>query len=149
MDFTEYRSNPLNRIIGLSVILALGFLLVVLAGIQGNWFPIIDGIVFAAAHLPAAITKAVATSSDYDFSFDPASGSSANVAVEAGQFISAFLVVTGLYLPVMLHHLHILSKTAMILTIIGGVLIYGTVYTFSSYFDPHEEEDEVGNMSTI
>ncbi|KAG7192380.1 uncharacterized protein KQ657_001779 [Scheffersomyces spartinae] len=149
MNFNEYRSNPLNRIIGLSVILAFGFLLVVLACIQGNWFPIIDGLIFASAHLPAGITKALAASVDYDFTFDPASGNSANFAVEAGQFISAFLVITGLYLPILLYHLHILSHIAMYLTILGGMLIYGTIYTFSSYFDPQEEEDDVGNMANI
>ena len=55
--FSYLQKNPLNKIIGLSVILSVGFLLVILAGIYGNWFPIIIGIIFAVAHLPVAITK--------------------------------------------------------------------------------------------
>ncbi|CUM54111.1 uncharacterized protein AC631_04750 [Debaryomyces fabryi] len=141
---TSSKDNPLNKIIGLSVVLSMGFLLVVLAGIYGNWFPIINGVIFAIAHLPVAITKAIADSNDYDFSFDPVSSSRGSVLKEFGQFTSAFLVVTGFYLPILLHHSHILTKVAMILTIIGGSLIYGTVFKFSLYFDEsedHEAED--------
>lgn len=132
-------SNPLNRIIGLSVVLSMGFLLVVLAAVYGNWFPIVDGVIFAVAHIPSAVTKAL-VSLDYDFSLE---SSSTNVVAEVGQFLLAFLVVTGFYLPVLLHHLLILTRTAMVLTIIGGSLIYGTVYTFSLYFDEAEELEDV------
>lgn len=142
----SFKSNPLNKIIGLSIVLSMGFLLVVLAGVYGNWFPIINGIIFAVAHLPAAISKAISDSSDYDFNFDPASSTTGNVLKEIGQFLSAFLVVTGFYLPILLHHSLILTKTAMILTIIGGSLIYGTVYTFSLYFDESDNTDEVDDL---
>lgn len=142
MNSTEsFKGNPLNKIIGLSIILSMGFLLVVLAGVNGNWYPIINGIIAAIAHLPVVITKALSDSSDYDFNFDPATSSQGNFIKEAGQFISAFLVVSGVSLPILLHHSLILTKTATVLTIIGGALIYGTVYTFSLYFD--ESEDEV------
>lgn len=143
---TSLKGNPLNKIIGLSIVLSMGFLLVVLAGIYGNWFPIINGIIFAIAHLPAAITKAVSSSLDYDFNFDPASSSQGDVIKEIGQFLLAFLLVSGFYLPILLHHSLILTKTAMVLTIIGGSLIYGTVYTFSLYFDESEDSNEVDDL---
>lgn len=143
---TSFKGNPLNKIIGLSIVLSMGFLLVVLAGIYGNWFPIINGIIFAIAHLPAAITKAVSSSLDYDFNFDPASSSHGDVIKEIGQFLLAFLLVSGFYLPILLHHSLILTKTAMVLTIIGGSLIYGTVYTFSLYFDESEDSNEVDDL---
>lgn len=135
-------SNPLNKIIGLSVVLSMGFLLVILAGINGNWFPIVDGIIFAVAYLPVAVTKG---GNEYDFSFDTNSNH-VSVAKELGQWISAFLVVSGVYLPIMLRRSHILTKTAMVLTIIGGVLIYGTVYTFLTYFDEVEEDETLQDM---
>lgn len=142
MNSTEnFSHNPLNKIIGLSIVLSMGFLLVVLAGIYGNWYPIINGIICAVAHLPVAITKALTSSSDYNYNFDPVSLSQGGVLKEIGQFLSAFLVITGIYLPVLLHHSLILTKTAMVLTIIGGGLIYGTVYTFSSYFDEPSEDN--------
>ncbi|KAL6450551.1 LOW QUALITY PROTEIN: VPS55 Vacuolar protein sorting-associated protein 55 [Candida maltosa Xu316] len=139
---TSLQKNPLNKIIGLSVILSVGFLLVILAGIYGNWFPIIIGIIFAVAHLPVAITKNI---SNYDFNFDSTSPNT-NVLVEAGKFLTAFLLVTGVYLPILLHHSLILTRTAMVLTIIGGLLIYGTVYTFSHYFDDPSEDDELADL---
>lgn len=138
--------NPLNKIIGLSVILSMGFLLVILAGINGNWFPIIDGIIFAIAYLPVAITKSIGDS-DYDFNFDPQSLSTrGTVAKEFGQFLSAFLVVTGVYLPIMLRRSHILTKTAAVLTLIGGALIYGTVYTFLTYFEDQDEDETLQDL---
>ncbi|KAK6464339.1 vacuolar protein sorting 55 [Scheffersomyces coipomensis] len=143
---SSFKSNPLNKIIGLSIILSMGFLLVILAGIYGNWFPIIIGILFAVAHLPVVITQAISNSSDYDFNFDPTTSSSTNVVKEFGQFLSAFLLVSGFYLPVILHHSLILTRTAMVLTIVGGGLIYGTVYTFSSFFNDHEDEDEIPDL---
>lgn len=141
----DFKKNPLNKIIGLSVVLSVGFLLVVLAGIYGNWFPIVDGIIFAIAYLPVIITRTAFNLSDYDFNFDPQTTSQTLVIKEFGMFLSAMLLVTGFYLPILLYHSLILTKTAVVLTIIGGVLIYGTVYTFSQVFDTVEEEiDDLG-----
>jgi len=115
------------------------------AGIYGNWFPIIIGIIFAVAHLPVAITKNIASSSDYDFNFDSTTTNSRAI-IEIGQFLTAFLLVSGVYLPILLNHSLILTKTAMVLTIVGGLLIYGTVYTFSHYFDEPQEEDGLADL---
>lgn len=140
----DFKKNPLNKIIGLSVVLSMGFLLVVLAGVYGNWFPIVDGIIFAVAYLPVIITRAAFNLSDYDFNFDPYTTSQTLVIKEFGQFLSAALLVTGFYLPIVLHHSLILTKTAVVLTIVGGVLIYGTVYTFSQVFDIQEDVEDLG-----
>lgn len=137
--------NPLNKIIGLSVVLSMGFLLVVLAGIYGNWFPIVNGLIFAVAYLPVIVTRAAFNLSDYDFNFDPHTTSQTLAIKELGKWLTAFLLVTGFFLPILLHHSHILTKTALILTLIGGVLIYGTVYLFSLAFDgPTEDLEDLG-----
>ena len=143
MNSTSFKNNPLNKIIGLSVVLSMGFLLVVLAGIYGSWSPIVIGIIFAVAHLPVVITKAVTENGDYDFNFDPSS-SLGNLLKEAGQFTLAFLVCSGFYVPVVLHHSNILTRTAMVLTIIGGFLIYSTVYAFSLFFVEGEPDEMDG-----
>lgn len=143
----NFSKNPLNKIIGLSIVLSMGFLLVVLAGIYGNWFPIVDGIIFAVAYLPIVVTRTAFNLSDYDFNFDPSTTSRTLVIKEFGMFISATLLVTGVYLPIILHHSLILTKTAVVLTLIGGFLIYSTVYTFSRAFDsPEEAEDLSGEV---
>lgn len=136
-----FKLNPLNKIIGLSIVLSMGFLLVVLAGIYGNWFPIVIGIIFAVAHIPIIVSNVLSEGyRDYDFNFD-ASSNSPNAGKEIGLFISAVLLMSGLSLPILLHHSHILTTTAMVLTIFGGGLIYGTVYTFSLFFRGEEEEE--------
>lgn len=141
----DFKHNPLNKIIGLSVVLSMGFLLVVLAGIYGNWFPIVDGIIFAVAYLPVIITRTAFNLSDYDFNFDPHTTLHTLAIKELGQFLTAALLVTGFYLPILLHHSLILTQTAVVLTIIGGVLIFGTVVTFSQVFDaPEEDVDDLG-----
>lgn len=141
----DFKKNPLNKIIGLSVVLSMGFLLVVLAAVAGNWFPIVDGLIFAVAYLPVIVTRAAFNLSDYDFNFDPQTTSQTLAIKEVGMFLLAVLLVTGFYLPIILHHSLILSQTAVVLTIIGGVLIFGTVYTFSQVFDvPEEDADDLG-----
>lgn len=142
----EFGKNPLNKIIGLSIVLSMGFLLVVLAGISGNWFPIVDGIIFAIAYLPVIISRVLFNLSDYDFSFDPQTSSRTLAVQELGKFLTAALLVTGFYLPILLHHSHFLTTTAVVLTLLGGSLIYGTVYTFSQAFDnPEESEGDIGS----
>lgn len=139
----NFSKNPLNKIIGLSIVLSMGFLLVVLAGIYGNWFPIVDGIIFAIAYLPIIVTRTAFDLSDYDFNFDPSTTSRTLLVKEFGMFLSAALLVTGVYLPIILHHSLILTKTAVVLTLFGGSLIYGTVYTFSRAFDSAEETEDL------
>lgn len=138
----EFNKNPLNKIIGLSIVLSMGFLLVVLAGVSGNWFPIVDGIIFAVAYLPVIVTRAVFNLSDYDFNFDPQTSSQTLVIQEAGKFTTAALLVTGVYLPILLHHSLILTRAAVVLTLIGGSLIFSTIYLFSQAFEAPEEEAE-------
>lgn len=141
----DFGKNPLNKIIALSVVLSMGFLLVVLAGIYGNWFPIVDGIIFAVAYLPVIITRVIFNLSDYDFNFDPQTSSQTLAVQEFGKFLTAGLLVTGIYLPILLHHSQILTSTAVVLTLIGGGFIFGTVYTFSQAFDgPEDDEGGLG-----
>lgn len=140
----DLRKGPINKIINLAIVLAVGFLLVVLAGIFSNWLTIADGLIFAVAYLPVVITKAVTGLSDYDFNFDPLSNSQALALQEGAQFLTAFLVVSGVSIPILLHHAHTLTTMAMYLTLIGGMLIFSTVYLFSEAFETDEEVDDLG-----
>lgn len=136
--------NPVNKIINLAMVLALGFLLVVLAGIFSNWLSIVDGIIFAIAYIPVVVAKAAASLTDYDFNFDPLSSTLALAVQELAQFLTAFLVVTGISIPMLLHHSKQLSSTALWLTLIGGLLIFATVYLFSEAFEVEEDVDDLG-----
>lgn len=48
------------------------------------------------------------------------------------------MVVTGMALPVLLAHSGIIQIGACVMSIVGGLLIYGTVVSFGMFF---QEED--------
>jgi len=52
-------------------------------------------------------------------------------------FTSANDVIAAL--PVILAHSHIIAIPAMIMCIIGGLLIYGTIISFSMFFQEEQE----------
>ena len=129
--------NPLTKIISLSSILAVGFLFIVLAGaIFGNWLPLIIGILFAFAHIPLVICKSL----NKNGFIDDLSESSTYI-IDFGRWLSSFLLISGFALPILLSHCHIIKFAAMVLTILGGVLIYGTVVYFTSFFDSNDSDE--------
>lgn len=132
--------NPVSKIIGLSSVLALGFLLVVLAAaIWSNWTPIFIAFIFAIAHLPTILTSSPYGYEDSLGGFDD---STRNETADAGKFLEAFLLVSAFSLTFVLHHCHIFTEQATALTLIGGMLIYGTVVTFTSFFDGFGDSDD-------
>lgn len=142
MNLTDFAKNPLNKIIGLSVILSMGFLMVILAAISGNWFPILDGILFGVAYLPVIISRVAWDSSDYDFSFDPLLTSSLAIQ-EMAKFLTALLTTLAFVLPILLHHSKILTTAEVVLTLVGGVLIFRTIYTFSKAFEVEDSGEDL------
>ncbi|GME79456.1 unnamed protein product [[Candida] boidinii] len=136
----QFKINPLTKIIGLSSVLAVGFLFIVLAGaLYGNWLTILVGFIFGVAHVPMLITKY------YNYQFEDYlddTGSAPTDVIDFGKFLSSFLVTTGVAFPTILDHCHVFTHTATVLTIIGGLLIYGTVVTFTTFFDGTSHEDD-------
>ncbi|ODV59520.1 Vps55 family protein [Ascoidea rubescens DSM 1968] len=129
--------NPLTKIISLSSILAVGFLFIVLAGaIFGNWLPIIIGAIFALSHIPLIVCKSL-NSNGY---IDDLSESSTYI-IDFGRWLSSFLLISGFALSILLSHCHIITFSSMVLTIIGGLLIYGTVVYFTSFFDSNQSDE--------
>ena len=59
--------------------------------------------------------------------------------VEFGRFMTGFLVVMGVALPVVLAHCDLIRIPAMAMSIIGGLLIYGTIISFGLFFREQEE----------
>merc|ERR1712000_511914 len=65
--------------------------------------------------------------------------SSGAAVLDLGRFFTGFFVVMGMALPVVLAHSGLIQIEAMIMSIVGGLLIYGTIVSFSMFF--HEEQD--------
>jgi hypothetical protein len=53
---------------------------------------------------------------------------------DMGFFITGFLIVSGLALPIALQQAGSIGISAMIMSIAGGVIIYGSVALYAHYF---------------
>ncbi|KAJ1729521.1 Vacuolar protein sorting-associated protein 55 [Coemansia biformis] len=116
-----------SSIVALSVCLAAGFLLSILScALYGNWWPLLVVFTYALAPAPNAIFGQYVSS-------DPLADVSSSVA-DFGRFLTAVLVVSGFGLPVVLAHAGIIAPTAMAMSIVGGILVYGTIIAYSALF---------------
>jgi len=123
----------LKTIIALSFVLAIGFLLVILSSaLYGNYYPLLVVATYVVAPLPNWICGRAANPED----FMESSGSG---IVDFGRFLTGFLVVMGIALPSLLAHCAIISTSAMVMSIIGGLLIYGTIISFTLFFQEEAE----------
>lgn len=81
---------------------------------------------------------------------------SGNAVLDFGKFCTGFLVVMGIgmrhnlpfhklhslicvALPVILAHSQLIVYPAMVMSIIGGLLIYGTIISFGMFFQEEQE----------
>ncbi|ORY85464.1 vacuolar protein sorting protein 55 [Protomyces lactucae-debilis] len=137
---SSMEGTPMLRlIIVLSFVLACGFLLVILScALWDNWYPLFVVATYLCAPLPNAIAAKVAESDAFGGGGGYGDeGSSA--AVDFGKFLTGILLVTGMALPVMLYHTGEINQAAMIMSICGGGLIYGSIIAYTSFFSPRED----------
>ncbi|WPH04043.1 vacuolar protein sorting 55 superfamily [Acrodontium crateriforme] len=124
----------LKTIIVLSFILAIGFLLVILsAALFKNYLPLLVVATYVLAPVPNWLCGKAQDHDDF-----MAAGNS-NSIVELGRFMTGFMVVMGVALPVVLAHCDLIKIPAMAMSIIGGLLIYGTIISFAMFFQEQEE----------
>jgi len=123
----------LKTIIALSFVLAIGFLLVILSSaLWHNFYPLLVVATYVIAPLPNWICGRAANPDD----FMESSGSG---VLDFGRFLTGFLVVMGIALPALLAHCAIIQISAMVMSIIGGLLIYGTIISFTLFFQEEQE----------
>ncbi|KID91983.1 Vacuolar protein sorting 55 superfamily [Metarhizium guizhouense ARSEF 977] len=123
----------LKTIISLSFVLAVGFLLVILScALYQSYFPLLVVATYIVAPLPNWICSRCANPDDFV-------ESSGAAVLDLGRFLTGFLVVMGMALPVVLAHSDLIRVEAMVMSIVGGLLIYGTIISFSLFF--HEEQE--------
>jgi len=123
----------LKTIIALSFVLAIGFLLVILSSaLYANYYPLLVVATYVLAPLPNAICARCSSPDDF---IDGVG----NGVLDFGRFLTGFFVVMGIALPALLAHSGIIVVPAMVMSIIGGILIYGTIISFTMFFQ--EESD--------
>ncbi|KAK7204579.1 vacuolar protein sorting 55 [Myxozyma melibiosi] len=127
-------ANPLSKIIVLATVLAAGFLLIILScALFDNWLPLLVVGLFLIAPLPNAICEKYAANDDF------MQESSGNAVIDFGRYITGILVVSGLALPCALAHSRVIGLPALFMSITGGLLVYGTIITFTMFFNETEE----------
>ncbi|EME47468.1 hypothetical protein DOTSEDRAFT_146143 [Dothistroma septosporum NZE10] len=123
----------LKTIIVLSFILAIGFLLVILSSaLFKNYLTLLVVATYVVAPVPNWICGKAQQQDDF-------MDNSGNSIVELGRFLTGFLVVMGIALPVVLAHCDQIQIPAMVMSIVGGLLIYGTIISFTMFFREQEE----------
>ncbi|KAH0140414.1 hypothetical protein KCU67_g14858, partial [Aureobasidium melanogenum] len=114
-------------------VLAIGFLLVILSSaLWHNYLPLLVVATYVIAPAPNWICSRAQSSDDF---MDGGS----NAVVELGRFITGFLVVMGVALPIVLAHTGQINVPAAAMSIVGGLLIYSTIISFSLSFREDEE----------
>jgi len=123
----------LKTIISLSFVLAIGFLLVILScALFKQYMPLLVVATYVLAPLPNWICGRCSNPDDFV-------ESSGSAVVDFGRFCTGFLVVMGIALPAVLAHSEIIRIPAMIMSIVGGLLIYGTIISFGMFFQEEQE----------
>ncbi|UQC82473.1 vacuolar protein sorting 55 [Colletotrichum lupini] len=115
----------LKTIIALSFVLAVGFLLVILScALWKVYYPLLVVATYVLAPIPNWVCSRCTNPDD----FGEGSGSA---VLDLGRFCTGFMVVMGIALPIVLAHSDLIQVEAMVMSIIGGLLIYGTIISFS------------------
>ncbi|CAH7688773.1 vacuolar protein sorting 55 [Phakopsora pachyrhizi] len=123
-----------KTIIFLSIVLALGFLLVILScALWGQWLPLLAALTFFISPLPKFLASNC-MGSDYELSADYS-----NVPLETADFFTSMLLTTGVALPLVLAHSDIINQSACYMSIAGGALVYTTITVYSHFFTPTDE----------
>lgn len=65
---------------------------------------------------------------------------SPGAAVDFGHFLTGFLLSTGLALPIMMTHVGLITTGAGIMSIIGGLLVYGSIIAYSRFFGSENDD---------
>jgi len=124
----------LKTIIALSFVLAVGFLLVILScALWKAYYPLLVVATYVLAPIPNWVCGRCANPDDFG------TEGSGNALIDFGKFVTGFLVVMGVVLPIVLAHSAIITIPAMIMCIIGGLLIYGTIIAFGMFFQEEQE----------
>jgi len=122
----------LKTIIALSFVLAIGFLLVILSSaLYKKYYTLLVVLTFIIAPIPNWLCGRAATNDEF------MEGAGTGI-VDLGRFLTGFFVVMGIALPAVFAHCEIITTAAMMMSIIGGLLIYGTIITFTMFFQEEE-----------
>ncbi|KAI9598433.1 vacuolar protein sorting 55 [Syncephalis fuscata] len=113
--------------------LACGLLLIILScALYQNWWPVLVAVTYCLAPLPNMLCTR------YGYSDDIFVDTQMGFA-DAGYFLTSALVVSGLAMPMVLAHAGVIHTAAMIQSVVGGLLVYGTIVAYNHFFGQDDE----------
>ncbi|KAG7663457.1 uncharacterized protein J8A68_003004 [[Candida] subhashii] len=139
--------NPLNKIIFLSAFLASGFLLILLScALFNNYKPLWVILIFLLAPLPNIFADTVESNRDSFLTFNDHENGSSTPLQEFCKYITGFLIVSGIALPITFYHTRLIELGSMIMSMIGGLIVYSDIVLFIWFFSHEEEENDDFNF---
>lgn len=115
-----------KAILALAIAASVGVMLVFLACALpafGNWSPLAVTFFYFLSPIPLAISSRVGDS--YGDSQRP---------LEVGVFLSTTFVLAGFGMPMVLAHAEVITVGAMLLTLMGNLLVYGSMIAYAIVF---------------
>lgn len=139
--------NPLNKIIFLSALLASGFLLILLScALFNNYQPLWVILIFLMAPLPNILANSIENSRDDFLTFSNDHNNNPTGLQEVCKYLTGILIVSGISLPLVLFRCNIIQLGSMIMSIIGGLIVYIDIIIFIWFFSEEEEENDDFNF---
>jgi hypothetical protein len=136
------KTSPLTTLFFLSLLLAVGFLNIVLScALFNTYHPLYVILIFLVAPIPNAISECVNNSSSYYSGYgdldspDPVSNFEAFM-----KFITGILVSSGTILPIVLWRNNIIPRGSFLLSVSGGFLVYLSFVLFGMGFKTNNDD---------
>lgn len=140
------KTSPLTILFFLSLLLAVGFLNIVLScALFNTYYPLYVILVFLIAPIPNAIASCLSGSSSYYGGYggygdldtdDPVSNFESFM-----KFITGMLVSSGTFLPIVLWRNNIIPRGSFLLSLSGGFLVYLSFVLFGMGFQTQDDDD--------
>ncbi|KAG4106653.1 vacuolar protein sorting 55 [Neocallimastix lanati (nom. inval.)] len=126
--------SEMQRIIGLAFFFSIGVLLIILScAIESNWWSLFVVLTYAVAPIPNIICSNLS----YNDGFDDSSSN------EVGFFFTSIFIVTGFGIPAVLTHIGVITHFSASLSIIGGLMVYGTIIGYRYFFSRGNDYDYI------
>ncbi|OBA23314.1 vacuolar protein sorting 55 [Metschnikowia bicuspidata var. bicuspidata NRRL YB-4993] len=139
--------NPLNKIIFLLAFLAFGFLLILLScALYNNWLPLWVIAIFLVAPLPNIVLSAIESNRDDFLTFSNDHGNAPTALEEFSKFFTGLLLVSGISLPLTFYHTNLIGLGSLVMSVLGGLIVYSDISVFIWFFSESEEANEDFNF---
>lgn len=140
------KTSPLTILFSLSLLLAIGFLNIVLScALFNTYYPLYVILIFLIAPIPNAIASCVMNSSSYYGGYggygdldDDYPGSNFGSFMK---FITGMLVSSGTFLPIVLWRNNIIPRGSFLLSLSGGFLVYSSFVLFGMGFQTQDDDN--------